>query len=104
MVELGLAIVVATDFNPGSSPIASMPFVMSLACLQMGLLPAEALTAATINAAWSLGLGGRVGSLETGKQADFLIHEFSDYRELAYFIAAPMRPRVFVAGREVGAA
>jgi imidazolonepropionase len=70
----------------------------------MGLLPAEALTTATINAAWSLGLGGRVGSLETGKQADFLIHEFSDYRELAYFIAAPMRPRVFVAGREVGAA
>jgi imidazolonepropionase len=102
MVELGLAIVVATDFNPGSSPIASMPFVMSLACLQMGLTPAEALTAATINAAWSLGIGSRVGSLETGKQADFLIHEFSDYRELAYFIAAPMRPRVFVAGREVG--
>ncbi|MGA2831893.1 MAG: imidazolonepropionase [Terracidiphilus sp.] len=103
MVELGLAIVVATDFNPGSSPIASMPFVMSLACLQMGLSPAEALTAATINAAWSLGLGKRVGSLESGKQADFLIHEFSDYRELAYFIAAPLRPRVFVAGREVGA-
>jgi imidazolonepropionase len=103
MVELGLAIVVATDFNPGSSPIASMPFVMSLACLQMGLTPAEALTAATINAAWSLGLGNRVGSLETGKQADFLIHEFSDYRELAYFIAAPARPRVFIAGREVNA-
>jgi imidazolonepropionase len=101
MVELGLAIVVATDFNPGSSPIASMPFVMSLACLQMGLTPAEALTAATINAAWSLGLGNRVGSLESGKQADFLIHEFSDYRELAYFIAAPLRPRVFIAGREV---
>jgi len=93
--------VVATDFNPGSSPITSMPFVMSLACLQMGLTPAEALTAATINAAWSLGLGNRVGSLESGKQADFLIHEFSDYRELAYFIAAPLRPRVFIAGREV---
>jgi imidazolonepropionase len=103
MVEMGLAIVVATDFNPGSSPIASMPFVMSLACLQMGLTPAEALAAATINAAWSLGLGGRLGSLETGKQADFLIHEFSDYRELAYFIAVPVRPRVFIAGREVGA-
>ena len=103
MVELGLAIVVATDFNPGSSPIASMPFVMSLACLQMGLSPAEALTAATINAAWSLGLGHRVGSLETGKHADFLIHEFSDYRELAYFIAVPTRPRVFIAGREVEA-
>ncbi|MFY9853783.1 MAG: amidohydrolase family protein, partial [Terracidiphilus sp.] len=65
--------------------------------------PAEALTSATINAAWSLGIGNRVGSLESGKQADFLIHEFRDYRELAYFIAAPIRPRVFVAGREVEA-
>jgi imidazolonepropionase len=94
MVELGLAIVLATDFNPGSSPIASMPFILSLACLEMGLTPAEALTAATINAAWSL-------ELETGKQADFLIHEFADCREIAYFIAAPARPRVFIAGREV---
>jgi imidazolonepropionase len=101
MVELGLAIVVATDFNPGSSPVSSMPFIFSLACLQMGLSPAEALTAATINAAWSLDLGTCVGSLEPEKQADFVIHEFSDYRELAYFIAAPTRPRVFVAGVEV---
>jgi imidazolonepropionase len=103
MIEAGLAIVVATDFNPGSSPIASMPFIMSLACLQMGLLPAEALTAATINAAWSLGLGERTGSLETGKQADFLIHEFSDYRDIAYFISAPACPRVFIAGNEISA-
>lgn len=101
MVESGLAIVLATDFNPGSSPIASIPFILSLACLQMGLTPAEALTAATINAAWSLDLGDRIGSIETGKQADFLIHEFTDYRELAYLIAAPAKPRVFVAGREV---
>jgi imidazolonepropionase len=101
MVERGLAIVVATDFNPGSSPIASMPFVLSLASLEMKLAQSEALTAATVNAAWSLGLGDRVGSLEPGKQADFLIHEFDDYRELAYFIAAPVKPRVFVAGSEV---
>jgi imidazolonepropionase len=101
MVELGLAIVLATDFNPGSSPVPSMPFMLSLACLQMGLLPAEALTAATINAAWSLDLGNHVGSLEAGKQADFVIHEFADYRELAYFVAAPMRPRVFFSGEEV---
>jgi imidazolonepropionase len=101
MIESGLAIVLATDFNPGSSPVASMPFVLSLACLQMGLSPAEALTAVTINAALSLGLGNRTGSLEIGKQADLLIHEVGDYRELAYFIAASMRPQVFIAGREV---
>jgi imidazolonepropionase len=101
MIELGLGIVLATDFNPGSSPVASIPFIMSLACLQMHLSPAEALTAATLNAACSLGLGDRAGSLETGKDADFLIHEFNDYRELAYFIAAPFRPRVFIAGKEV---
>lgn len=103
MIDAGLAIVLATDFNPGSSPVASMPLVMSLACLQMGLTPAEALTAATINAACSLGLGNEIGSFEAGKQADFLLHEYSDYRELAYFIAAPMKPRVFIAGREVTA-
>jgi imidazolonepropionase len=101
MIELGLGIVLATDFNPGSSPVASMPFILSLACLQMRLNPAEALTAATLNAACSIGLGHRVGSLEAGKDADFLVHEFGDYRELAYFIAAPLRPRVFVAGKEV---
>jgi imidazolonepropionase len=101
MIELGLGIVLATDFNPGSSPVASMPFILSLACLQMRLSPAEALTAATLNAAHSLGLGDRIGSLDAGKDADFLIHEFIDYRELAYFIAAPLRPRVFIAGKEV---
>jgi len=101
MIEMGLGIVLATDFNPGSSPVASMPFILSLACLQMRLTPAEALAAATVNAAWSLGLGNETGSLEAGKAADFLIHEFNDYRELVYFIAAPMRPRVFIAGREV---
>lgn len=101
MVEAGLAIVLASDFNPGSSPVASMAFLMSLACLEMRLTPAEALTATTINAAYSLGMGDEVGSLEPGKQADFLIHEFRDYRELAYFVAAPFRPRVFVGGVEV---
>jgi imidazolonepropionase len=101
MVERALAIVLATDFNPGSSPISSMPFIISLACLNMALTPAEALTAATVNAAWSLGFGGSAGSLEIGKQADLLIHEFADYREIAYFIAAAACPRVFIAGEEV---
>jgi len=102
MIEAGLGIVLATDFNPGSSPVPSMPFMLSLGCLQMAMTPAEALTAATINAAYSLGLGGAIGSLEVGKQGDLLIHECGDYRELAYYVAAPLRPRVFVGGLEVG--
>lgn len=101
IVDAGLALVLATDFNPGSSPVPSMPFMLSLACLQMKLTPDEALTAATVNAAYSLGLGKRIGSLEAGKQADLLIHECADYRELAYYIAAPLRPRVLIAGTEV---
>ena len=75
MIDAGLAVVLATDFNPGSSPIASMPVVMSLACTQMKMTPAETITAATINAAYSLTLGREVGSLETGKSADFVIQK-----------------------------
>jgi imidazolonepropionase len=101
MIELGLPVVLATDFNPGSSPAPSMPFTLSLACIAMRMLPAEALIAATVNAAWSLGLGQEIGSLEPGKAADFVIHEAEDYRELAYYVAAPARPRVFIAGVEV---
>jgi imidazolonepropionase len=101
MIEMGLPVVIATDFNPGSSPAPSMPLTLALASIAMKMLPAEALTAATINAAWSLGLGSEIGSLETGKMADFLIHEYDDYRELAYYVAAPARPRVFIAGLEV---
>ncbi len=101
MIDSGLAVVLATDFNPGSAPAPSMAFTLSLACLQMRMTPAEALTAATINAAHSLGLGSEIGSLEPGKCADLLLHEIDDYRELAYFAAAPLRPRVFLAGREI---
>jgi imidazolonepropionase len=101
MIDAGLAVVLATDFNPGSAPAPSMAFTLSLACLQMAMTPAEALTAATLNAAHSLGLSAEIGSLEPGKRADFLLHEIADYRELAYFAAAPLRPRVFLAGREV---
>ena len=85
MIEAGLAVVLATDFNPGSSPTPSIPMILSLACTHMKMSPAESLTAATINAAYSLGLGERIGSLQIGKDADFVVHDCKDYRELAYF-------------------
>jgi imidazolonepropionase len=85
MIDAGLAVVLATDFNPGSSPSPSMPMMLSLAATHMKMSPAEGLTAATINAAYSLNRGEKVGSLEPGKIANFSIFNCSDYRELAYY-------------------
>ncbi|MFN8059783.1 MAG: imidazolonepropionase [Vicinamibacterales bacterium] len=101
MIDAGLAVVVATDFNPGSSPTASMPMVLSLASTQLKMTPAEAITACTVNAAWSLGLGGDLGSLEVGKRANFVVHACEDYRELAYFFGMPHTRDVFIDGRRV---
>ena len=70
MIEAGLAVVLATDFNPGSSPTVSMPMILSLACTQMKMSPAEAIIASTINAAYSLNRGDKIGSLEPGKLAN----------------------------------
>jgi imidazolonepropionase len=85
MIEAGVAVVLATDFNPGSSPTPSMQMILSIACTQMRMTPAEALTAATINPAYSLDCGERVGSLEVGKQADVVLFDCSDYRQVPYF-------------------
>jgi imidazolonepropionase len=101
MIDAGLAVVLATDFNPGSSPTPSMPFILSLACTQTRMTPAEALTAATINAAYSLGRGDSIGSLEPGKQADFVIHDCRDYREIPYFAGIEPALETFVGGRMV---
>lgn len=98
MIDRGLAVVLGSDFNPGSSPAPSMPLVQSLACYQMRMTPAEALTASTINAACSLGLGSDRGTLEPGKLADFAIWDCEDYREIAYWVGAPIAPRVFIGG------
>ena len=101
MIEAGLALVLATDFNPGSSPTPAMTMVLSLASTHMKMTPAEAVTAATINAAHSLGRGDALGSLEPGKIADFVIHDSQDYRELAYFFGVEHASAVYVSGREV---
>ena len=98
MIAAGLGVVIATDFNPGSSPTASMAMVMSLACTQMKMTPAEALTAATINGACSLDLQHEVGSLEADKVADFVVHEAADYREIPYWFGGQRPVMVFVGG------
>ena len=101
MIEAGLGVVLATDFNPGSSPTTSMPMILSLACTQMKMSPAESITAATINAAYSLGRGQKIGSLEADKQANFILFDCEDYRELAYWFGVPQTQSVFVGGREL---
>lgn len=98
MIEAGLAVVLATDFNPGSSPTPSMPMIISLATTQMQMSPAEAVTAGTINAAYSLRRGEKIGSLEIGKRADFAVFDCDDYRELAYWFGMPQTHAVYAAG------
>ena len=101
MIDAGLAVVLATDFNPGSSPTPSMPMILSLACTQMKMSPAEAITASTVNAAYSLNRGGKIGSLERGKLANFSIFDCEDYRELAYWFGIPQTHSVYVKGERV---
>lgn len=98
MIAAGLAVVIASDFNPGSSPTSSMPMVLSLACTQMKMSPAEAIAAATINAAYSLNRGDMIGSLEKGKLANFSIFDCEDYRELAYWFGVLQTHSVYVKG------
>jgi imidazolonepropionase len=101
MIEAGLAVVLATDFNPGSSPTPSMPMVLSLAATQMKMTPAEGITAATINAAYSLNRGARIGSLEPGKTANFTLFDCTDYREIAYYFGISQAHSVYVRGEQV---
>ena len=98
MIDAGLAVVLATDFNPGSSPTPSMTMILSLAATHMKMTPAEAITAGTINAAYSLNRGDKLGSLEAGKIADFVIHDCDDYRQLSYFFGIEHPWRVYCGG------
>jgi len=87
-IESGVAVALATDYNPGSSPTLSMPMAMSLACTQMKMSPAEAIAAATINGAWALRLADRKASVEPGKDADLAVFDVNDYREIPYWFGA----------------
>jgi imidazolonepropionase len=87
LIEAGAIVALATDFNPGTSPTLNMQFILSLACSAMRMTPAEAIAAATINAAYALRRADRLGSLERGKQADLIVMDVSDYREIPYYFA-----------------
>jgi imidazolonepropionase len=85
LIDARAIVALATDYNPGTSPTVSMPMILSLACNQLRMTPAEAITAATINSAYSLGRDKQIGSLEVGKVADIAIFDVDDYREIPYY-------------------
>jgi imidazolonepropionase len=99
LVDQGAALALATDFNPGSAFCDSLPLVMSLACMQLGLTPAEALSACTVNAAWVLGRAGRLGRVEPGYDGDVVILEADDWRHVSYHLGGRVAAAVFKGGR-----
>ncbi|HEX4998108.1 MAG TPA: imidazolonepropionase [Terriglobia bacterium] len=103
LIESGAAVALATDFNPGTAPTVNMQFVMSLACAQMRMTPAEAIVAATINGACAIAREERVGSIEPGKQADIAVFDVTDYREIPYFVAMNFCVATFKRGEPVWA-
>jgi imidazolonepropionase len=100
-IDAGIPVALATDLNPGTSPTVSLPLVMSVACLEMGLTPAEALAAVTVNAAGSLGIGDRLGSLEPGMQADLVVWDVPSVDQLPYWLGSRSARVVVKRGRVV---
>jgi imidazolonepropionase len=101
MLDAGVALALTTDINPGSAPCPSMPMVMAIACRYQHILPNEALNASTINAAYAVGMGERIGSIEVGKLADMLLLNTSDYRHLAYQFGGNLVESVYKRGEMV---
>jgi imidazolonepropionase len=98
LVSAGAAVALATDFNPGTSPATNMQFILSLACTQMKMTAAEAISASTINGAHALLLGERKGSIEEGKDADLAVFNVKDYREVTYWFGGNLCEATIVAG------
>jgi imidazolonepropionase len=101
LIERGVPLALGSDFNPGTSPTPNLPLVMSLACLKLGLTPAEALAASTINAAAALGLGASNGSLEVGKHADLVVWGVESHELLPYWLGGNLVRAVVKHGRLV---
>ena len=101
LVDAGAAVAVATDYNPGSAPCPSMTMAMAIACRYQKLLPSEAMNAATINAAYAIGLGDKIGSIEAGKRADIIVLDTHDHREAVYEFGSSLVGDVFAAGVRV---
>jgi imidazolonepropionase len=97
-IDAGIPVALATDLNPGTSPTLSLPLVMSIACVEMDLTPAEALAAVTINAAHSLGLGAQIGSIEPGKQADLVVWDVPTLEQIPYWLGARLARTVVKRG------
>lgn len=101
MIEKGMVVSLSTDCNPGSSFTESLPMIISLAAVQMKLTAAEALSAATVNAAVAIDRGGKLGQLVTGRQADLVIWDMADYRELPYHYGVNLVAKVVKRGKTV---
>ncbi len=101
LIDSGCAVALSTDYNPGSAPCPSIPNAMAIACRYQKLLPSETYNAATINAAFAVGSGDKTGSIEVGKQADLLIFDTKDYREIAYEFGGNLIKSVLKSGKQI---
>lgn len=98
LIDAGIPVAIASDFNPGSCMSFSMPLMMTIACTQMSMTPGEAITASTLNAAAAIGMSDEVGSIEIGKRADIILYDIPDYRYLAYHFGANLASKVIKNG------
>jgi imidazolonepropionase len=98
LIDAGVPVAIASDFNPGSCMSFSMPLMMTIACTQMSMTPEEAITASTLNAAAAIGVSDQVGSIEIGKRADIILYDIPDYRYLAYHFGVNLASKIIKNG------